>query len=189
MSEMVIDDPGQRRRRISFWPFLFGGLALALALVVFLFFREEPRRMALDTPESANLPAQGTYAGTITDVATLVGPRDRVGLIGREVAIEGAQVLQVLSDRAFLIGPSLSQKAVVVFDPGAAPAGAAPPPKVDAGDVVAVSGRLVALPPDAETQARLGLDKLAPSERADLKFHVAATTVQETLERSGDNTR
>ena len=186
MSELVIDDRGRPRRKISIWPFLLAGLALVLALVILLFFREEPRRMELDTPASANLPAQGTYAGTITDVATLVGPRDRGGLIGREVALQGAQVLQVLSDRAFLIGPSLSQKAIVVFDPGAAPSGAAPPPKIDAGDVVAVTGRLVALPKDMATLASLGLDKLSPSERADLSFQVAATSVDETMERSGE---
>jgi hypothetical protein len=186
VSQLVIDDRGRPRRKISVWPFLVGGLALVLLLAIFLFLREEPRRLELDTPARANLPAQGAYAGTITDVATLVGPRDREGLVGREVALEGAQVLQVLSERAFLIGPSLTQKAIVVFDPQAAPAGAAPPPKVDAGDVVAVTGRLVALPRDQATLASLGLDELTPAERADLQFQVAATTVIETVERSGE---
>jgi hypothetical protein len=175
----------ERRRRIPFWPIVLAGLAVALAFLWFLFSREEPPRMTLDTPERANLPAQGAYAGTITDLAALVGPRDRAGLVGREVALEGVQVLQVLGPGAFLVGPSLSQRALVLFDPAAMN----PTPKVDAGDTVALHGFLRPIPADVESLGTTGLEALAPSERADLHFHVAADTVIETVERSGTGTR
>jgi hypothetical protein len=60
------------------------------------------------------------------------------GLVGREVALEGVQVLQVLGPGAFLVGPSLSQRALVLFDPAAM----SPTPRVDAGDTIALHGFL-----------------------------------------------
>jgi hypothetical protein len=179
VAEMAID---RRHRRLSVWPFLVGGLALAIIIGVFLTFREEPRRMLLDKPESADKVTATGVAAPITDLAAIVGPRDRQGLAGREVTFEGVQVLQVLSDRAFLIGPSLSQRALVIYDKTADD----PPPKVATGDTVAVHGVMRPIPTDPEVQARLELDELRPSDLADLHVHIDAYTVMPTFKRSAE---
>jgi hypothetical protein len=171
----------RRHKRAPLWPFLLGGLGLAIVIGVLLTLRDQPRRMTLDTPESADTPAATGFAKPITDLAAIVGPRDRQGLVNREVAFEGVQVLQVLSDRAFLVGPSLSQRALVIYDPKTD----SPPAKVDVGDTVAVHGVLKPIPKDPDVQARLNLDDLRPADLADLQVGIEAQTVMETVERSG----
>jgi hypothetical protein len=85
----------------------------------------------------AAAPTAPTPAAAVTDIATVTGP-DAYDLVGRPVQV-GATVQQVVSDRAFWMGPSANQRVLVVVVPGEVP------PIVE-GDTVDVTGTLERVP-------------------------------------------
>jgi hypothetical protein len=179
---------GVREQRRFPLGILIGLAAVAvIGLVLFFVLRDDPKQIEVKAPREQ--PTQAGYAGAITDLAPLVGTTsDRKALDGREVALEGVQVVQVLGERTFLVGPGLSQKAVVVWQPEAGAAAAAantPAPKIDVGDTVAIHGVVQPMPASAQTLTDWRLDQLSPSERTALQVVVVAKDVIETSERSG----
>jgi hypothetical protein len=173
-----------RRRPLPAWPFIVLGGALIVALILFFVLGDEPERLQGQAPRE-NTAAQAGYAGALTDIGPLVAPADRSTLEGREVALEGVQVLQVLGERTFLIGPSMSQKALVYWQPEGDTA-STPAPKIDAGDTVAVHGVVRPLPTSAQTLADWRIHQMSQSELTAMQVAVVAKTVVETAERSGE---
>jgi hypothetical protein len=178
MAELVLE----KKRSGRWWPFvaIIGVVAFLAWLWLSMGMNEERQTMSTAPPDEA--PAQGAYAGTITDVGILTGTGDRKALIDRDVALEGVQVHQVVGDHAFLIGLGGEQRALVVRDPQTTPAPTGGAAKIDTGDTVAISGRVVAIPGDQETLARYDLDELRPAERAAMAVMVQAARVEETVD-------
>lgn len=184
MADIAFD--GVREQRRFPLGILIGVAAIAvIGLVLFFVLRDDPKQIQVQAPREQ--PTQGGYAGAITDLGPLVGTTmDRKALAGREVALEGVQVVQVLGDRTFMVGPGMTQKAVVVWQPeGGATAANTPAPKIDVGDTVAIHGVVQQMPASGQTLSDWRLDTLSPSERSALQVVVVAKDVMETSERSG----
>lgn len=105
--------------------------------------------------------AAGTSGGStapLTDMLVIVTAPDRLPLVGKSVQLTGVKVQSVVADRAFWIGPSVSQRLFVVLDetptPGTATEGKV---NVNAGQTISVRGTLRKLPLTAEAQKQWGL--------------------------------
>ncbi len=169
------------RRKITWWPFILVGLGIVLLVGIVLTQRDEGTPIQLKAPPDK--ATEGPYAGTITDLAMLVGPTSHRLLVGRDVALKGVEVQQVLGDHTFLVGHSLGQRALILYDP---PAGStAAEPRIAPGDTVAVQGVVRAIPGDPMTLSALEMDRLRPSERAEMAIYVDAPTVMVTVDESG----
>ena len=59
--------------------------------------------------------------------------------------------------------------------------------KIDAGDTVAIYGRVEQLPSTEERRAALGFDALRPAELAGLQVMIVGQRVVETLDRPSGN--
>lgn len=172
------------RRGVRILPIAILAALLLIGLVFFLVSRDDRPRMQVAAPTETAATNAG-YAGALTDLAPLIAVGDKHALEGREVAFEGVQILQVLGDRTFLIGPGMSQKALVVWQPEAGAAANEPLPKIDVGDTVAIHGVVQPLPASQETLAEWRADQLSPADRAAMQVAVVARTMVETVDRSG----
>ena len=83
--------------------------------------------------------------GPITDVLVLVDTPDRASLVGRPVALFGAKVVDVVSPRAFWVGPNNEKQLLVVLDSTAARTDAGHT-AMRAGQTVSVAGVVKAIP-------------------------------------------
>ena len=110
---------------------------------------------------------------SVTDIGTVTG-QDAYDMVGQPVRIAGAKVQQVVSDQAFWMGPSASQRVLVVVPGEGSP--------VAAGDTVNVSGTVERVPSAAEGFRRLNLGTQAEDVLRIQIVYVQAT--QQDVRRS-----
>ncbi|MFT4935543.1 MAG: hypothetical protein ACI9LT_002245 [Pseudoalteromonas distincta] len=87
-------------------------------------------------------PAAGGEAGAVTDIDTLLDAEDPAALVGRQVRLEGVQVLEMVGDATFWVGRGGDDRAFVILDEQIP----SPPPEVEgrvnvnAGQTVDITG-------------------------------------------------
>lgn len=115
--------PVERKGKALWWPWLLLG-ALVLALVIWLFVRDnDPEPVARPVAQPVAVPRDiGTAppattaraGGVITDLATIAGTADLATLVGREVRIADAPVVEMVGDRTFYVGEGARRVFVVL---------------------------------------------------------------------------
>lgn len=87
-------------------------------------------------------PATGGETGAVTDIATILEAEDPATLVGRQVRLEGVQVLEMVGDATFWVGRGGDDRAFVILDEQIP----SPPPEVEgrvnvnAGQTVDITG-------------------------------------------------
>lgn len=79
--------------------------------------------LPLDAPPAAREPS----GAAITDLATLIDASDPTALVGREVRLQGVQVLEMVGDATFWIGRNRDDRVFVILDEQIP----SPPPNVE----------------------------------------------------------
>ena len=117
--------PIERKSGIPWWVWLLLAL-VAIALLIYMFTGEEDEREAIDTTPAVVAPVDGTAqpaldgtdmaTGPITDLTMLAGGANLASMVGRPVQLSNVQVQDVVGDRTFWVGPSASNRVLVVLD-------------------------------------------------------------------------
>lgn len=169
--------PVQRTRRPA-WPWILGLVVLVL-LVWWLVSRDDADVDVTDYPTPAEPGAVvAVDPAPLTDVVAVVTVADPTPLIGRRVRLTGVNVLSVPGDSIFWIGPSESQRLLVVLDETTtAGIGQDTVVNVDPGSQVNLAGTIRALPADLQAwQTRWRLNDEAMSTLRGQRFYVDADT-------------
>ena len=129
-------------------------------------------------PTSTAPVTAGVVTVPITDELIIVGVRDRTPFVGRGASLIGTKVQRVVGSRSFWVGPSSNQRLFVVVDSSTSYRSAAKQFDVEAGQMLAVTGVIKAVPSDL-SRLRSAWGITAADEAALRRDHVylAATDV------------
>lgn len=98
----------------------------------------------VETDPAAPAAPAPTPDATLTDIAAILDAEDPTALIGREVRLDGVQVLEMVGDATFWVGRSADERAFVILDEQIP----SPPPEVEgrvnvnAGQTVDIVGSI-----------------------------------------------
>lgn len=163
------------QKKSNSWMWLVGLLVLALLIWGALeLFDRDPEVAAAPVDAPAVVAADPT---PLTDVVAVVTAVDPMPLVGRQVQLTGVPVQSVPGDSTFWVGPSESQRLLVVLDeqptPGTPVEGRV---DVDPGQMVTVTGTLRQMPADlAAWQTRWKLDDAAMTSLRNARVYLAAS--------------
>lgn len=131
----------------------------------------------LTTPRNRRAPT-AVAGDPIRDVAVIITAVDPVTLAGRRVELTNTRVMSVVSDRAFLVGASPTQRLLVILDEERTPA---TPTEgrvnVNAGQTVTLTGTLQRMPTEAQARQQWGLDAAAAKSLANERLYLRAEKV------------
>ena len=117
-------------------------------------FRPGANRAAANHNAGAN---QSSNDVEITDYLIIVAEPNRTSLIGRRVRLTGVQVQSVVGDRTFYVGPSESQRILVLLDEEKTPDSKIEGKvDVDPGQTVSFTGVIERMPSIEEARNRFG---------------------------------
>lgn len=180
--------PIQKKSKVPWWAWLIGlitvGLLIWLLLDVILDDDEDDAEIAQPTattqapavpavPDPVTSPSATMPLTDVTVLATAIDPT----LTGRTAQLEGAEVLSVVGDRTFWIGPSAEDKILVVLDEAVDPAGAEGLVNVNEGQQVSLTADVRKIPPMPEARETFDLNEQEAAELDGEVIYLYADTV------------
>lgn len=132
--------------------------------------------------DTAGMGASGSGAagGAITDVGTVVSAADRKAMAGRGIDLSSVEVVRVISDRGFTVGPGSGQELFVMLDDKLNEGAAEQRVQIKPGQRLRLGGTLME-PPSAETEQERfrGLSKQESSELRAQDVYLHANTIDQ----------